>query len=72
MCGMSNNNREVLLAAFGIGLVAYAISQHPKCDEICLAFFGSAASEAGKIVASTAIAMIAAQSVQPTRNSRWA
>ena len=64
---MSINNLEILLAAVGIGLAAYAVSQHPKCDQICQQVFGSAASEAGKIFASTAIAMIAAQSVQPKR-----
>ena len=72
LCCMRNNNLEVLLAAVGIGLVTYGISQHPKCDEICRQVFGSAASEAGKIFASTAIAMITAQSVQPTRTSRRA
>ena len=69
---MQNNGWEVLFAAVGIGLVAYAISQHPKCDEICHEVFGSAASEAGKIFVSTAIAMIGVQSVQSARTFRRA
>jgi hypothetical protein len=54
---MGKNDLEVLLAAVGIGLLTYAVSQHPKCDEICQQVFGSAASEAGKIFVSTAVAM---------------
>jgi hypothetical protein len=69
---MGKNNSEVLLAAAGIGFLTYVISKHPKCDEICQQVFGSAASEAGKIFVSTAVAMIAAQSVQPKRTYRRA